>query len=72
MVIAEKQPQSLADRALAVREDWSQGERVRRAIAGTRLTRVFTNRFASETREPAVWAVGSLSADDLKRLVQIG
>jgi hypothetical protein len=72
MVVAVRKPQSLADRTLAIRENWSQAVRLRRAITGNRLRRAFAGRFASTNPESTVWAVGSLGTDDLNRLAQNG
>jgi hypothetical protein len=73
MVVAVRTKRELlADRTQAVCGTWTQAERLLRVIAGSRLRRVFAGRFAPETPQPMIWAVASLSIEDLSRLAQNG
>ena len=44
----------------------------RRALAGCRLGRALADQLSAESEQPAVWAVGSVTVDDLSRFASGG
>jgi hypothetical protein len=71
MSIAERNSSELlVPRATVIRD--GRGDARRQALAGCRLGRALADQLAAESEQPAIWAVGSVTADDLNRFASAG
>jgi hypothetical protein len=71
-IAVRSKSESYLDRAHSVRDAWSHAERRRRASLGCRLQRAFLRQLAGDPVQPEIWAVGSVTSDDLVRFVRCG
>jgi hypothetical protein len=69
MSIAERNPSELLVACTMENRD-GRNEAPRQTPVGCRLARALAGRFRGESAEPAIWAVGSVTVDDLSRFAR--
>jgi hypothetical protein len=69
-IAVRSEAESYLERMRTIRSAWSGAERRRRVGLGRRLRQVFFQRFTVDPVPSDIWAVGSITSEDLVRFAR--